>query len=355
MLCIDGHLDLAYNAVDLGRDLTRPVDDIRRAEGPCPAHGEGVATVSLPALRAGGLRIVLATLYASPAGRQRPAPLPACATPEEAWRLADAQLACYERWEQAGEATLLRTRRALDAAAAGAGPLPALALGMEGADPLRTPADLAAFAARGVRLVGLAWKTTRYAAGTGVPGMPGGGGTRGALTAAGRELLAEMDRLGVALDVSHLAEEAFWQALAIFKGRVVASHANCRALVPGDRHLSDDMARAIADRDGVVGLVCYNRFIVPGWERAQGRAAVSLADLLPHVARLAAVAGPRHIGLGSDLDGGIGRDDIPRELDTAADLPRFAGVLAGAGYAEHEIAAIMGGNWLRLLHTLMRD
>ncbi|MHB0939172.1 MAG: dipeptidase [Armatimonadota bacterium] len=343
---IDGHEDLAFNAVVLGRDLTRPVAEIRRAEGETPAHGEGVATVSLPALRAADVRVVLATLFTAPARALDAHGLPGYRTPEDAYRQSMDQLDYYHRLHVEGEATLIRTRQALEAVVAGTAPRPGLVVLMEGADPLRTPDDLAAFVQRGVRFVGPAWHATRYAGGTGEPGP---------LTELGYALLREMARLGVMLDLSHLADEACAQALEAFPGRVVATHANSRFIVPNERQLPDDVVRAVAERDGVIGLVCYNRFVRAGWTEAQGKAAVSLDDLLPHARRIAGLAGARHLALGSDLDGGIGREHVPRELDTAADLPILAQVLAAGGFTPDEVEGILHGNWLRLLREILPE
>jgi len=215
---------------------------------------------------------------------------------------------------------------------------------MEGADPSRTPEDLAQFVDWGVRIIGPAWHATRFAGGTGEPGP---------LTDAGRDLLRAMDAHGLALDVSHLAEEAFWQALEIFHGPVIASHVCCRALTPTDRQLSDAMLRAIAARGGVVGLIFYNRFINARWLAADGKEAVSLDDLRRHADHMLNIMGPHGLALGTDLDGGVGRDDIPREMDSVEDLHRFANTLAQAGYDASAIAGIMGGNWLRVMQGLL--
>jgi membrane dipeptidase len=347
MLFIDGHEDLAYNAVELGRDLTCSVEEIRTREGSVPAHGEGTATVSLPALRAGRVRALLATVFTYPAGSYSSVVPPGYHSPEEAYHRARAQIMYYRRLQQQGEVTLLHSRGDLHAVLHGDATTPGLCLLLEGADPLRDLHDLEQFAAWGVRIIGLAWKGTRYAGGTGMPGP---------LTAEGSDLLRAMDTLGLALDVSHLAEEAFWQALEIFQGPVVASHANCRALVPGDRQLSDEMIRAIAARDGVIGLIFFNRFIQAAWTREAGKMAVDFADLLPHAAHIIALTGGvRHLALGSDLDGGIGREVVPREIETVADLPRFADTLAAAGYTPDEIAAIMGENWARVLSRVLPE
>jgi membrane dipeptidase len=336
MLIIDGHEDLAWNALALGRDITRPLAEIRAAEGPAPAHGEGVATVSLPALREAGVAVVLATIFATPAG-DTPVRQAGYRTPEEAHAQGVAQLAWYADLHARGEATLIRTQRDLHGVLDGTRPRPGLVLTLEGADPLRTPRDLGVFLAGGVRFVGLAWGATRYAGGTRAPG---------GLTADGVNLLAEMARLGVVMDASHLAEAAFWQAMDLFPGRVVATHANCRALVPTDRLLSDAMIGAIAARGGVIGMVFYNRFIRA--DVGDAKPNVGYADLLPHARRIADIAGVAHLGLGTDLDGGVGREVTPRELDSVADLPRLADTLTEA-FSASEVEGIMGGHWRRLL------
>src|SRR5262249_7832787 len=115
-----------------------------------------------------------------------------------------------------------------------------LVLLMEGADALRDPSELETWQSAGLRLVGPSWRATRYAGGTGQPG---------GLSDLGHELLREMDRLGMVLDMSHIAEESFWQALEAFSGPVIASHSNCRTYVPTDRQLTDEMIQAIAVRD----------------------------------------------------------------------------------------------------------
>ncbi len=337
MLLIDGHEDLAWNALELGRDETCALAAIREREGAHPAHGEGTATVSLPALRAADVRVVMATIFTYPDSNSS-APRPGYTTPEEAFQRGQAQVDYYQRLHERGEVTLLRTRADLEAVLAGQAPRPGLALLMEGADPLRTPADLALFHAAGLHIVGLSWKRTRYAGGTGAPGP---------LTDLGRALLREMARLDVVLDISHLAEEAFWQAMDLFPGRVIASHANCRAFVSTDRQLSDAMIHAIAERDGVIGLVCYNKFI-----RSATETPVTLTDLVRHADHIAQLVGVNHVGIGSDLDGGIGREVIPQGMDSVADLPRIADALADAGFDAPAIAAIMGENWLRVLKRI---
>jgi membrane dipeptidase len=162
-----------------------------------------------------------------------------------------------------------------------------------------------------------------------------------------------MQRLGMILDLSHMAEESFWQALDAFSGTVIASHSNCRALVPTDRQLSDDMIRALAARDGVIGAVFANRFLDATWTAASERG-VALAEVVRHIDHLCQLTGTaRHCAIGSDLDGGFGVESTPDELDSVADLTKLANALTRAGYGEDDISGIMGGNWLRVLRRTL--
>lgn len=347
MLIVDGHLDLAWNALELGRDPTLPLDELRAAEA---ARGTdprfGTCTVTLPALRAGGIRLALATIFVEPAPEDRSnLGVNVYRTVEEAHRLAVAQLAVYERLAQTAQNTrLVRTRgdlAALVRAPAGDPPPLGLVLLMEGADPIREPSEVGWWVGRGLRLIGPAWSATRYAGGT---------YKEGGLTPLGIELLRAMQAHDVILDTSHLAEQAFWDALEHYGGPVVASHSNPRVFVPGVRQLSDEQIRAIVARDGVVGTVLYNAFLDPTWKEHKDKSRVTLADAaraIDHVCQLAGDA--RHAAIGSDLDGGLGREACPAELDSVADLARVAEPLAALGYRQAEIAQILGGNWLRLL------
>ncbi|MPY65744.1 peptidase M19 [Deinococcus sp. SDU3-2] len=321
---IDGHLDLAFGAA-LGRDLTLELDALRAAD---PVEGE-TATVTFGELRAAGTRVCFGTLFALP----RTAGSPRGYTDHAgARRQALAQLDGYRRWEEAGHLRLLRTGAEVAAHLADpAAPLGVVLL-MEGADPVRDADDLGFWAQAGVRVIGPAWGRTRYAGGTDAPG---------GLTDAGRELVAAMRDLGMTLDASHLDDAAFWEALE-FGGRVVATHANSRALVPGNRHLTDEMARAIADRDGVIGLVLLSTFLRAGWGLGQPRA--GLEAVADHARHYAGLVGWDHIALGTDLDGGFGREKTPAGIDRYRDVPRVLEVLP----PEHR-AAVAGGNWARWL------
>ena len=323
MFIVDAHLDLAYNALR-GREVLRPAREQSADE-------EGIPTVGLPDLRAGGVGLICATIFCAPdSPKER-----GYRTPDEAHATAMQQLRWYGDQADRGEIMLVRKRYELPASAAHSATDAVILL--EGADPIRRPQDVSFFFDHGVRIVGLAWKRTRYAGGTGAPGP---------LTAEGVELVRELDRHGIIHDASHLAEESFWQLLETSDGPVIASHSNCRAFVPTDRQLSDAMIRAIAGRGGVIGINFYDRFLVRPDEHRKRRA--TLRDVTDHLQHMCDLIGDTdHVGIGTDMDGGLGREQIPVEIETSADLPRVADALSAADFDDEAVVAIMGGNWRR--------
>lgn len=343
-IIVDAHQDVGWNKVALERDFLESVAEKRAREGASPAHGEGSAIVGLPELLRGNVRIVFATLYVAPACPDRAPRGPTYATPQQAHDQAMQQLAYYAGLASDPRVSLITTRQDLDRVIDAVEPRIGLVLLMEGADPIVQPSDAAAWFDAGVRIVGTSWKGTRYAGGTTEPG---------GLSALGRALLPEMERVGLILDTSHMAEQAFFEAMEIYHGAVIASHSNCRAYVNTDRQLSDDMIRAIVAREGVIGTVFYNRFLHAGWETGARKDAVTFADVLRHMEHICDLAGDaRHVGIGSDFDGGFGVESAPREIDTVADLQKLADVLA-ARFDDEDVLNILGGNWIRLLRRTL--
>jgi membrane dipeptidase len=220
-----------------------------------------------------------------------------------------------------------------------------LVLLMEGADGIREPREAEWWMRRGVRIIGLAWAGTRYAGGTGEPGP---------LTPEGRSLLDVMAELGLILDVSHLSDEACLEALDRFEGTLIASHAPARARVKElrrpERALTDDMIRRLAEHGGVMGVVPYNRFLDAHWQPSAGKNAVTLEHVVAMIDHVCQVTGSAaHAGLGSDFDGGFGVEAVPAEIDTVADLQKIGEALRAHGYAEADVAGVLGGNWLAVL------
>lgn len=374
VIIVDAHLDLAWNALQWDRDLSKSVHTTRVLERHLIGPGRGRGTVALPELRAGGVALCVATLLARSTGHAVPGldyPSPA-----QAYAAAQGQLAYYRALERQGLARVVRDVATLDhhiaeweawdadrgtedpglgteadpTRSSVLGPRPSLAppplgvvLGMESADPILEPDQLEEWREAGVRMIGPAhYGPGRYAGGT---------GTELGLSPPGVELLAGMQSLGIILDLTHLADRAFDEALVRYGGPVVASHANCRALVPAQRQLSDAQLRAVIERDGVVGAAFDAWMLQPGWivgVTTNERVGLeSVADQIDYVCQLAGDA--RHAGIGSDLDGGFGREQSPRDLDTVADVSGLGALLRERGYAHTDVAAIMYGNWLRVL------
>jgi membrane dipeptidase len=352
MWIFDAHLDLSMNGLEWNRDLTQPVAAIReREQGQTDKKDRGQGTVSLPEMRRGGVGICVATQiarYVKPTNNLR-----GWHTPEQAWAQTQGQLAWYHIMEECGEMVQITDRDTLNRhAELWANDPPADApigfiLSLEGADSILTPAFVERSYEQGLRALGPAhYGPGTYAQGTGVSG---GLGPRG------KELLTEMERLGVILDATHLCDESFWEALDAFSGPVWASHNNCRELVPDGRQFSDEQLKALIDRGAVIGGVLDAWMLSPGWEKGvttPEAAGVKLEHLIDHMDHICQLAGnANHIGIGTDLDGGYGLEQCPGDLDTIADLQRLPDLLAVRGYSADDIARVMHGNFLRFLNA----
>jgi membrane dipeptidase len=337
---VDAHEDIAYN-VTLGRDFKRAALETRALEDP-PIPKRGVCTVGLPDLLKANVRIVFATIWAAPCGVEDIETGPCYQTADEAHVQAKRQLEYYNELAQDPRILLIRRRGDVDRVLEAQKPTLGLVILMEGADPIITPKQTQEWFEAGVRIIGPGWQRTRYAGGTKAPGP---------LTEIGRELMSEMERIGIILDTSHLAEASFHEALDLFHGNVIASHANSRLYVPTDRQLSDEMISALVSRDGVIGTVLYNAFLQADWkETGRVKRKVTLLDVVKHIKHVCDLAGDAaHAGLGSDLDGGFGAESIPAEMDTVADLPKIENALTVAGLSNQDADNIMSQNWTGFL------
>jgi len=355
MLIFDAHLDLSMNALEWNRDLTLSISEIRQRErGLADKPDRGKGTVSLPEMRRGGIGLCVATQiarYVKPGN-----PLPGWHSPEQAWAQTQGQLAWYRAMEEKNQMTQIRDAKGLERHLAlwQKDPPPDAPVGyvlnLEGADSILTLAHLEQSYAQGLRALGPA----HYGPGTYAQGTDATGGLGGR----GRELLAEMERLGIILDVTHLCDDSFWEALDHFHGRLWASHSNCRALVPHNRQFTDEQIKALLERGAVIGAALDAWMIIPGWIKRQttpdavGLKLERIVDHIDHVCQLAGNA--LHSGIGSDLDGGFGREQSPGDLDTIADLTRIPSMLAARGYAPSDVENIMYGNFIRFLKETWR-
>ena len=358
-LLFDAHLDLALNAIEWNRDVTQPLEEIRRREAHLrdkPDRGHG--TVCLPEMRKAGVAVCVATQLAR-LEHDAFSPVFGWRSPAQAWAMTQAQLAWYRAMEEAGEMIAIRDATALDALlarwrAADEGARTHLPIGyvrsLEGADSLISLGHLERAHAEGLRAIGPAhYGPGVYAQGT---------NTEGPFPPRGIELLRKADELGMILDITHLSDACFWQALELYRGPMWASHHNARTLVPHQRQLADDMFRALVARDAVVGVALDAWMIIPGWERGKTTPQSSnlrLEQLVDHIDHYCQLAGnARHVGIGSDLDGAFGTEQTPQDVNSIADLQRLPAMMSARGYSADDITGIMSGNFLRFLRTALQ-
>ena len=381
MLIFDAHLDLAMNALEWNRDLTRSIDEIRqREQGMTDKPDRGRGTVCLSEMRRGGIGLCVATQIAR-IEHNAYSPVFGWRSQEQAWAQTQGQLAWYRAMEDAGQMAQLKDAECLKRhLKLWAETLPGsfsssfsssssmemssgnddedeneddrkrelpvgYLLNLEGADSIVTLKHLERSYEQGLRAVGPA----HYGPGVYANGTDATGG----FNAKGRELLNEMQRLGIILDVTHLCDDCFWEALDLFSGPMWASHQNCRALVPHNRQFSDEQFKALVERGAVIGAALDAWMLVPGWVRGKTTpesAGLTLEKIVEHIDHVCQIAGSaRHSGIGSDLDGAFGREQTPADLDTIADLSRIPTMLKARGYSEENVTLIAHGNFVRFL------
>jgi membrane dipeptidase len=372
LLIFDGHLDLAFNALFYRRDLTQPVPILREREDPVRArlsmHPDSLerrrglqskgytVSVSFPEMRRGRVGIMLSTVMARVQAPDATTHNAVC-TQAAAYGEGQAHLAYYRALERRGEITFIKSLADLEACLqAWKAPNPrtpiGLVLGMESADPILDPDQVPEWWEAGLRSVSL----THFGANT----YGHGTGTQGGLYPPAYPLMDALRAFPIVLDLTHAAEVAFWQILDYWDGPVHASHCACRALVPGHRHLSDDMIKALCARGGVIGVVFAEMMLNPAWDwdnpgthaATATRPMKAVAEHIDHICQLTGSAD--HVAFGTDLDGGFGRELAPVDYDTIADLQRFLDILRARGYPEEDVAKIAHGNLLRLFRTAWR-
>ncbi|MFW5748519.1 MAG: dipeptidase [Chloroflexota bacterium] len=350
-IILDAHQDIAFNMACFRRNYRISALKQRQLEaGTATPQRNGIATIGLPEAIAGRVAVVFSTIFTAPQSASAgPWDCVTYADVRQAYSAGMQQMDIYHRLEDHDpRLRLVHSRADLDAVLATWADdrrvterVQGLVILMENADPILEPRQFEAWYERGVRVVGPAWQATRYSAGTGAPGR---------LTPLGHELLDVLGDFGVLLDLSHMAEEAFMEALDRYPGPVIASHSNPRHFCNTDRHLSDDMIRRLAERDGVMGIVMANGFLQGGWKRADGKHVITLERVLDAIDYVCQITGSAaHVGLGSDFDGGFGAESVPSEIDTVADLWQIKAGLEGRGFSIGDVDAILSGNMLRKL------
>ncbi len=316
LFIVDAHEDIAYHLSYFNRDFVNP-------SIPC--------MITLPWLKQGNVRLVFNTIF-----------VPAEFKPHKTLEIALHQLSIYDRIYDEHNDDIFQVKNIGDLFRLQKDSRIGFLTLMEGADPIQEPKELNDFYRRGVRIIGLAWNDqNQYASGN---------NTDSALTKQGIELIKRMNDLRITLDLSHLNEKCFWEAIELCETIPIASHSNARSLTNHPRNLKDDQLRAIAERGGVIGLVLYNHFLKTSGENpTRGEEdRTTLEDIFAHADYIINLCGEDHVGIGSDLDG-ADINDFPQDIHTIADLPKIGEFFLKKGCSEERIRKIMGGNFLRVL------
>lgn len=220
-------------------------------------------------------------------------------------------------------------------------------LHFEGADPISEDLrELRMYYEAGLRSLGIVWSRPTVF-GHGVQLGRGAQPPESGLTAAGRRLVEECNRLGIVIDVSHLNVAGFWGVVEVCQKPFIASHSDAYAISPHQRNLNDDQIRAIAAADGAIGINLTNSFVRPDRSRD---ASTSLDMIMAHIDHIAGLVGDRHVALGTDFDGA----DMPEVLSDATHLPSLLQALRRRGYSDDALERITHGNFVRVLDACWR-
>jgi membrane dipeptidase len=352
MFIFDAHLDLSMNAMEWNRDLKCSLKELnKREQNLADKPDRGNATVTFPEMRKGNIGLCVGTLiarYVKPDSI-----IPGWFSQEQAWAQVQGQLAWYKAMENDGQLKSIKNPKELIEHILhwkkGNAPI-GYVLSLEGADSIIDVNHLEKLHEQGLRAVGL----SHY--GPGVHAF--GTDSEGDLPQKGKDLLKKIDELGIILDVTHLSDKCFYQALEIFKGPVWASHHLCRSLTPHNRQLSDEMIRVLLERDAVIGMALDAWMIVPSWERGVSTPksmGVNIDSVINHVQHIAQLAGTtKNIMIGSDLDGAFGTEQTPIEIKSIANLQDFIPAISHRGFTETDIEGIMWKNGVNFLKNNLK-
>jgi len=349
---VDAHQNIAYNAHQIGRDYTQWAWHHRQKEVGLNLRP---SMTSLRDNLLGRVGIVFASLLVVPEAS------PTLQSWErflyknsrEAYDQAMWQMDYYKRLDdESSQVMLIHTQSDLDTVVQSwdadkgiADHIQGLVILMEGADPITEPKQFEEWNEYGVRIVAPALQQTRYSAGAGFDGE---------LTMLGYELLEVLAIYKTILDVSHMSERAFKQSVEMYEGAIIASHANPRYFHDSLQCLSDDMIRRLAERDGVMGIMLYNRYLRKDWHHTDPKFNVGVShvvDVIDYVCQL--TGSTDHVGIGSDIDGGYAYRSLPDEIDTSSDLWQLKDGLVTRGFSDTDVQAILGGNMLRKLRQTL--
>jgi len=310
LFIVDAHEDIAFHINYFERDFINP-------EIPC--------MITLPGLNQAGIRLVFNTIFVHPKHR-----------PDQTVEKARAQVQIYDDIFDKNGNNVARILNNHDLDQLMSNKKIGFLTLMEGAEPIEDINDLKFYFDKGIRILGPAWNNkNKYASGH---------ETDSALSDEGKKLIQEMNNLGITLDLSHLNEKCFWDAIKITNLIPIATHSNARTLTNHPRNLYDDQLLAISERGGVTGIVFYNTFL------KTGKNTPTLEDIFKHTDYIINLCGEDHVGIGTDLDGGK-IEEFPQEIRQISSLPVVAQYFLDKGYTEERVKKIMGSNFLRVLKS----
>ncbi|MFP4349645.1 MAG: dipeptidase [Desulfococcaceae bacterium] len=324
--------------IDAHFDLTHEVAN-RRERG----AKRVVETDYLPGFLAGGVDLIVSAIFVHD-----------WFLPEMGLRKALDQVACLHREMDETPGRFRLCRSMAEARAARVDGDIALFLSLEGADPLQNDLNLLRiFYELGVRGLGLVWSRRNYA-GEGSLFHASRAKRKGGLTDFGMDLVEMAENLGMVVDVSHLNDEGFEDVMAVARKPVIASHSNCRALVPVPRNLTDGQIAALAEKGGVIGMNALDVFT------HQDRHGAAVDHLVDHVDHIVKIAGVDYVGIGFDLCDSLKNHlGVPNPLahrdviQGHGDLGSFTAALIRRGYSDEDILKILGGNFSRVFEAIL--
>jgi len=355
---IDGHEDLAYNYVTFDRNYLNSALQTRESEKTTliPERGGG-CMLGFPEWQKANVAFIFCTIFAMPKQYQGGDWEKATyKTSNESRIVYQLQLDYYERLADENQEKFriirnlnqfIKLWKSWNSDPSSEHPIGIILL-MEGAEGLADAREIADWYEKGLRIAGPVWAGTKFCGGSHEPGR---------FTREGKLLLEIMADLHMGLDLTHMTEESALEALDLYPGVVLASHNASRSLMNakhGERLLTDLTIRRIVERDGVIGVMPYNYFLVPDWTKTSQRDKVTLNDLVDHIDHICQLAGDAdHVAIGTDFDGTIGFPEVPLELNSIADMPLLSSVLKLRGYQEKEIEKVFGFNWKRLIERIL--
>lgn len=370
---IDAHEDMAYSSLSFGRDYRLSALETRRSEESTSVpERNGQCLLGWPEYQQGQVALVFGTLFLAPAAAAGNWEGQVYKDTTQAHHLLQRQVEYYQRLSGDNPDMFrpVANKRDLKSVLSAWENAPAvwpgdgeedsngrrvthpvgLMLLLEGAEGLREPKELEEWYEAGVRIVGPEWYGNRFC---------GSNRVTGEFTREGYELLEVMAGLGIALDLAHMNEKSTLQAMDRYEGEVVATHGVCRALLhqpDEERHFTDLTIRRLIERDGMVGIAPYAKWLRPGWSAEDDPSLTGLKTVVAQIDHVCQMAGDAlHVGLGTDFDGGFGWPQVPYEVNTIADLQKLVPMLREAGFSESDVANVLAGNWRTRLERLLPE